>query len=243
MELSCVIIDDEPLARECIENYIREVNFLNLVGMGNNPLEFSKIQEKYQVDLLFLDIQMPLMNGIEFLKTLKNPPLVILTTAFPNYALEGFELDVMDYLLKPITFNRFYKAVSKVKSYYELLNSKQDEPENEMEDEEHIFIKCDNVYVKIKLSDILFIEAMQNYVVFHTVNKKKYMTLMTLKKVAEKLERSTFLQVHKSYIVSIPKIETMDNGKIGIGSFQISIGRNYKEQVTQKVLKNRVWRK
>ncbi len=243
MELNCVIIDDEPLARECIENYIREIDFLCLVGSGNNPLELSKIQEKHTVDLLFLDIQMPLMNGIAFLKTIKNPPLVILTTAFPNYALEGFELDVMDYLLKPITFNRFFKGVSKVKSYVEMAYAKQEVIEAPTEDAMHIFIKCDTAFVKIRLSDILFIEAMQNYVIFHTVDKKKHMTLMTLKKVVENLGGSGFLQIHKSYVVSIPKIETMNNGKIGIGAFQIPVSRKYKDLVAAKVLKNRVWRK
>lgn len=243
MQLNCAIIDDEPLARECIANYIREVDFLNLVGLGNNPLELSRIQEEHKVDLLFLDIQMPRMNGIEFLKTAKNPPMVILTTAFPNYALEGFELDVMDYLLKPITFNRFYKAVSKAKSYYELANTQHGVLDYREGDSEHIFLKCDNVFVKINLSDILFVEAMQNYVTFHMEDKKKHMTLMPLKKVAERLIGSKFLQVHKSYIVAISKIETLDNGKIGIASFQIPVGRNFKKLVTEKILKNKLWKK
>ncbi|MEO6730794.1 MAG: response regulator, partial [Ferruginibacter sp.] len=120
MTLKCVAIDDEPLARECIANYVREIDFLQLTGMGNNPVDLTRLLDEQPVDLIFLDIQMPVMNGIEFLKMTLHPPMVILTTAYPSYALEGFQLDVLDYLVKPITFNRFFKAVSKAKDYYHL---------------------------------------------------------------------------------------------------------------------------
>lgn len=244
MVLKCVTIDDEPLARECIANYVREVDFLELVGSGNNPLELSKIQEEHEIDLLFLDIQMPRMNGIEFLKSSTNIPMVILTTAFPNYALEGFEFDVLDYLLKPVTFNRFFKAVNKVKEQYQLRNQKMQEDSAFPNDTaEHIFIKCDNAYKKIELKNIRFIEAMQNYVTFHTTGGKKYLTLMPLKSVEKKLDNRLFLKVHKSFIVSISKIDTINNGKIGIGDIQIPLSRNYKKMVMEKVLKNKIWQK
>ncbi|MFS4469785.1 LytR/AlgR family response regulator transcription factor [Maribacter sp. 2210JD10-5] len=244
MILKCVTIDDEPLARECIANYVREVDFLELVGSGNNPLEFSKIQEQHQVDLLFLDIQMPRMNGIEFLKSSVNTPMVVLTTAFPNYALEGFELDVLDYLLKPVTFNRFFKAVNKVREQYLLLNQKTQEKlvlPNDTAD--YIFIKCDNAFKKIELENIRFVEAMQNYVIFHTTDGKKHVTLMPLKSVEEKLNPQAFLKVHKSFIVCIPKIDTIENGKIGIGDTWIPLSRNYRDAVKEKVLKNKLWQK
>lgn len=243
MRLTCVSIDDEPLARECIVNYVREVDFLEMVGTGNNPLELSKIQEQHRVDVLFLDIQMPRMNGIEFLKTSPNPPLVILTTAFPNYALEGFELDVMDYLLKPITFNRFYKAVTKTKAYFELMNQDQLAKNKKESDPDYIFIKSNHAYVKIFLDEILFIEAMQNYVIFHTLDQKKCMTLMPLKRIEEKLDTTKFARVHKSYIVSLAKIEKLDHEKIEIGPFQIPLSRNYKNALTEKVLRNKLWEK
>lgn len=243
MKLKCVTIDDEPLARECIGNYVREVEFLELVGACNNPLELPKIQEYHDIDLLFLDIQMPRMNGIEFLKTRPRTPMIILTTAFPNYALEGFELDVMDYLLKPITFSRFYKAVSKTKAYADLLNQQTASSSHRAEERDHIFIKCESTFVKIYLDDILFIEAMQNYVIFHTQDRKKYMTLIPLKRIQEKLDAEKFAKVHKSYIVALSKIETLDHEKIGIGPFQIPLSRNYKQDFTEKVLKNKLWQK
>ncbi|AUP80937.1 LytR/AlgR family response regulator transcription factor [Flavivirga eckloniae] len=244
MVLKCVTIDDEPLARECIANYVREVGFLELVGSVNNPLELSKIQEEQEVDLLFLDIQMPRMNGIEFLKSSTNMPMVILTTAFPNYALEGFELDVLDYLLKPVTFNRFFKAVNKVKEQYLLRNQKTQEDSTLLNDtKEHIFIKCDNVYKKIELENILFIESMQNYVTFHTTDGKKHLTLMPLKSVEKRLDNHLFLKVHKSFLVSVTKIDTINNGKIGMGDVQIPLSRNYKNAVMDKVLKNKLWKK
>ncbi len=242
MELNCAIIDDEPLARECITNYIREVDFLKLVGTGNNPMEFSGIQDKHSVDLLFLDIQMPRMNGMEFLKTLKNPPMVILTTAFPNYALEGFELDVQDYLLKPITFNRFFKAVMKVKSYWDLLKSAPQIEEPDIEGD-YIFIKSDQTYIKIFTNDILFVEAMQNYVVFHVEGGKKHLALMPLKKVMQQLRADSFLQVHKSYIVALQKINTLEPHKVQIGDIGIPVSRNYKNSLMETVLKNKILKK
>ncbi|MEM1135663.1 MAG: LytTR family DNA-binding domain-containing protein [Bacteroidota bacterium] len=243
MELKCAIIDDEPLARECIANYISEVNFLKLVGTGNNPLELSNIQERHQIDLVFLDIQMPIMSGIEFLKLPNKLPMVILTTAYPNYALEGFELEVMDYLLKPIIFSRFFKAVTKVKEYYNLV-SKQGEQETLIHDvSEYFFLKCDNTYEKIYFNEILYIEAMQNYVIFYITNGKKYITLLPLKKVEEKLQANDFLRVHKSYIVALNKIGTIKNDRIHIGKTEIPIGRNYKTLAMEKILNNRVWKK
>src|SRR4051794_29817601 len=116
--LNCVIIDDEPLARECISNYVEKIDFLHLAGTGNNPVELSELLDAHKIDLVFLDIQMPIMNGIDYLKVLQNPPIVIITTAYPSFALEGFQLDVLDYMLKPITFNRFFKGVSKAKDYH-----------------------------------------------------------------------------------------------------------------------------
>lgn len=244
MVLKCVTIDDEPLARECITNYIREVDFLELVGSINNPLELSKIQDNQHVDLVFLDIQMPRMNGIEFLKASNNMPMVVLTTAYPNYAIEGFELDVLDYLLKPITFNRFFKAANKVKEHYLLVNQKVEEntlDPNSLSD--YIFLKCDNSYKKIYLDNILFIESMQNYVTFHTTDGKKHLTLIPLKQVEDKLEKKLFLKVHKSFIVSISKIDTIENGKIGIRHFKIPLSRNYKSTVMENVIKNKLWKK
>jgi DNA-binding LytR/AlgR family response regulator len=241
--LKCVIIDDEPLARECIANYVGAVDFLQLAGMGSNPVDLTQLLDAHEVDLIFLDIQMPVMNGIDFLKMTQNPPMVIITTAYPSYALESFQLDVLDYLVKPITFNRFFKAVSKAKDYHQLLvrSSATDAPKTGPA-EDYFFIKCDYKYERIYFDDILYIQAMQNYITIYT-NKGKYITLLYLKNVEEKLDKQSFIRVHKSYIVSIPKIESIENNEIIIQSFRIPISRNYHDEVIGRVVNDRLWKK
>lgn len=243
MILKCVAIDDEPLARECIANYVREIDFLQLTGTGNNPVDLTRLLDEQKVDLIFLDIQMPVINGIEFLKMTPNPPMVIITTAYPNYALEGFQLDVLDYLVKPITFNRFFKAVSKAKDYHHLLaKSANNHLAKSDSTADYFFIKCDYKYERIYFNDILYVEAMQNYVTIYT-RKGKYMTLLYLKNVEQNLDKHSFIRVHKSYIVSIPKIESIENNEIIIGSFRIPISRNYRDEVIERVVNNRLWKK
>jgi len=235
----CVTIDDEPLARECIANYVKEVDFLQLVGTGTNPVELTSLMDKVDVDLIFLDIQMPVMNGIEFLRMTPNPPMVIITTAYPSYALEGFQLDVLDYLVKPITFNRFFKAVTKAKDYHQLLERSSDPQKTEAD---YFFIKCDYKYERIYFNDILYVQAMQNYVVLFTT-KGKYMTLLYLKNVEEKLDKNAFIRVHKSYIVSVARIESIENNEIIMQSFRIPISRNYHNDVIDRVVNDKLWKK
>jgi DNA-binding LytR/AlgR family response regulator len=236
--LKCVIIDDEPLARECISNYVESVEFLNLAGTGSNPVELSQLLDKQKIDLIFLDIQMPIMNGIDYLKMLQNPPMVIITTAYPSFALEGFQLDVLDYMLKPITFNRFFKGVSKAKDYHYLkTKTLGNKPE-----EDYFFIKCDYKYERIYFDDILYIQGLQNYVTIYT-RKAKHITLLSLKNVEENLHRDSFIRVHKSYIVSVSKIEAIENNEILIQSSRIPISRNFREEVIGKVLNKKLWKK
>lgn len=243
MVLKCVIVDDEPLARECIANYVNEVDFLQLVGTGSNPLELARLLDENQVDLIFLDIQMPVINGIEFIKMTPTLPMVIITTAYPSYALEGFQLDVLDYLVKPIVFNRFYKAVNKAKDYHHLLSkSGNADGTGGNAAADYFFIKCDYKYERIYLNDILYIQALQNYVTIYT-QKGKYITLLFLKNVEENLDKQNFMRVHKSYIVSIPKIEAIENNEIIIQSFRIPISRNYRDHVIDRVVNNKLWKK
>lgn len=243
MTLKCVAIDDEPLARECIANYVREIDFLQLTGTGSNPVDLTRLLDEQKVDLVFLDIQMPVMNGIEFLKITPHPPMVIITTAYPSYALEGFQLDVLDYLVKPITFNRFFKAVSKAKDYYHLLEkSTQSNASKNNTTEDYFFIKCDYKYERIYFDDILFVEAMQNYVTIYTI-KGKYITLLYMKNVEQNLDKHSFIRVHKSFIVSIAKIEAIENNEIIIQSHRIPISRNYRDHVIERVVNNKLWKK
>lgn len=242
MILNCVTIDDEPLAREGISNYIREIDFLRMVGSGSNPVELIQLLDSQAVDLVFLDIQMPIMNGIDYLKMAQNPPMIIITTAYPSYALEGFQLDVMDYLLKPITFNRFFKAVNKAKNYAQLQLASATETNSGTETEDYFFIKCENKYEKIFFVDILYIQAMQNYVIIHT-SKGKYLTLLYLKNVEQYLEGQPFMRVHKSYIVAIPKIEAIDNNELLIEDHRIPISRNFKDRVLKQIVDDKLWKK
>jgi DNA-binding LytR/AlgR family response regulator len=195
--MNCVIIDDEPLAREGLASYVREVDFLQLTGTCENPLELIKLLDHQSIDLIFLDIQMPKMNGIDFLKIMQKPPMVIITTAYPSYALEGFQLNVLDYLLKPITFDRFFKSANKAKDYHRLLNSSTQPGAQKAETgENYFFIKCGNKYEKIYFDDILYVEGMQNYVTIFT-GKGKYITLLNLKSLEQNLDSKLFIRVHK----------------------------------------------
>lgn len=241
MEIKCAIIDDEPLAREGIANYVRAIDFLKLSGNGSNPVELIQLLDEHPIDLIFLDIQMPIMNGIEFLKMTQNPPLVIITTAYPSYALEGYQLDVLDYLLKPITFSRFFKAVNKAKDYLQLLNRSEVTESNDQK-EQYCFIKCENKYEKIFFDDILYVEAMQNYVIIYTT-KGKYVSLLFLKTVEQYLDEKAFIRVHKSYIVAISKIEAIENNTIQIKSFCIPISRNYRAQIIDQIVNDKLWKK
>jgi DNA-binding LytR/AlgR family response regulator len=240
MILKCLVVDDEPLARECVTNYIKEVNFLELAGTCNNPVELTAAMGEQEVDLIFLDIQMPIINGIDFLRMTSKLPMVIITTAYPSYALEGFQLDVLDYLVKPITFTRFLKAVTKARDYQQLLG-KPDTMHSQSE-ADYFFIKCDYKYEKIYFRDILYIEAMHNYVTIYT-QKGKYMTLLYLKNIEEKLDKQFFVRVHKSYLVSIARIESIENNEIVVGPFRIPISRNYRDEVIERVVNKQLWKK
>lgn len=240
--INCVIIDDEPLAREGIASYVREIDFLQLVATAENPIELAKLLDQHPVDLIFLDIQMPKMNGLDFLKTLQNPPMVVITTAYPNHALEGFQLNVLDYLLKPITFDRFFKSVKKANDYYQLLNRSADPNVQKGATADYCFIRCGSKYEKILFDQILYVEGMQNYITIYT-QKGKFVTLLYLKNLEENLDNTSFIRVHKSYIVSIDKIESIEGNEILIQSHRIPISRNYREQVLARVVSDKLWDK
>ncbi|KQC29079.1 LytR/AlgR family response regulator transcription factor [Flagellimonas eckloniae] len=236
--INCIVIDDEPLAREGIISYIEQLDFLKCVGTGISALDIPKLLGSGEVDLLFLDIQMPLMNGLEYLRSNPKPPMTVLTTAFPNYAIEGFDLNVLDYLLKPVSFNRFFAAATKAKQQFVLRH--QDTFLAKEEEQSCFFIKCDGKYEKIFLEDILFVQALQNYVIIQTV-KRKYVSLLFLKNVEERLDSTNFIRVHKSYIVAIDKIEGVAQHEIQIGSYKIPLSRNYKKEVMPKILGDNLW--
>ncbi len=234
--LHCIIIDDEPIARRGLEEYINEVEFLHLAGTYDNPLKAAEILVSQPIDLIFLDIQMPKMTGLDFLKSLSKHPMVIFTTAYPQYAVDGFELDAVDYLVKPFPFERFWKAVMKAKVNAEA------KTESPAEGQDYFFIKADNKLVKINYDNLLFVEALQNYVAVYT-KEKKHITYLTFKAVEEHLPAGRFLKIHKSFIVSVAKIDSIEGNIVRVGSHELPISRSTKEEVLEKILQNKYLRR
>ncbi len=228
--LNCIAVDDENLALDLIEDNINKVPFLNLVKRCKNPFEAIEVLQNQDIDLIFLDIQMPGITGVQFLQSLTNSPMVIFVTAYQQYALEGFNLNIIDYLLKPIDFERFLKAVNKAS---ELHNLKHKIAVNEVVTESKIstiFVNADYSLVKIKTDEITYVEGLKDYVKIHlNSSNKPIVTRMTMKLVEEKLSSTEFLRVHKSFIVSLDKIESIRNLKIKIGNAQIPVSESYSE--------------
>jgi len=219
---TCIAVDDEPLALELIKKYIAKIYFLELKGAFTDAFEAKKMLDTSPVDILFLDIQMPDVNGIEFFKSLHSKnTAVIFTTAFSEYAVDGFSVDAIDYLLKPIEYDRFLKAIYKAKEYIEYLN-------NQELHQGYVFVKSDYQMVKINLKDILYIEGLDDYIKIYLPHKS-VLTLMTLKTITQKLPTKEFIRVHRSYIVPISRIENVSKSRIKIGDKEIPIGISYSE--------------
>src|SRR6201985_940811 len=202
--ISCIITDDEPFARKGLQGYVEKIGFLDLKGVCEDALQLSDMLQRQPVDLLFLDIQMPHITGVDFIRALSNPPKVIFTTAFEQYALQGFELDVIDYLLKPISYDRFLKAAWKARDYFALRENKTIDASNP-----YMFGKANGKLEKINFDEILFIEGMENYAAIHLDNKKLVIH-STIKALLEKLPTGQFIQTHKSYIAAINKVDSID---------------------------------
>lgn len=236
MKINCIIVDDEPLARKGLKEYVHDVDFLVLTGEFDNAVKATDIIGKKEVQLIFLDIQMPKITGIDFFKNLQHAPPVIFTTAYPQYALDGFELNALDYLVKPISFDRFFKAALKAKEYYELREKNSTGPGKK--EPGYFFIKADSKLIKLSYDDILFAEALQNYVVIHTKDRK-YITYLTFKSVEDYLPAERFIKTHKSFIVSAEKIESIEGNNIRLGAHDIPISRNLKEEVMETLLRGK----
>ena len=232
--LHCIIIDDEPIARKGLKEYINDVEFLQLAGEFENPMKAMDTLMQQPVDLIFLDIQMPKITGLEFLRSLSSPPAVIFTTAYPQYAIDGFELNAVDYLLKPFSFERFWKAVLKVK----LLHESGRTVAQPGAAKDYFFIKSDSKLVKIHYNEILYVEALQNYVAIHTVDKK-FITYLTFKSVEEHLPADQFLKIHKSYIIALPRVDSIEGNEVRIGSHSLPISRTSREEIMEKLLQGR----
>ncbi|WP_317043016.1 LytR/AlgR family response regulator transcription factor [Solitalea longa] len=230
--MNCIAVDDEPLALELLVDNISKIPFLNLVGSCRNPFEAMEVLQDKPVDLIFLDIQMPGISGVQFLQATRPNQMVIFITAYEKYALESYNLDVVDYLLKPVSFDRFMKATTKA---YELFNlkNKNTQPESAPD---YIFINSEYNLIKINLADILYVEGLKDYVkIYVEKNPRPILSRMNIKAIEEKLPSMGFLRVHKSFIISTAKITSIRKNRIKIGEVEIPLSDNFKDELMKFV--------
>jgi DNA-binding LytR/AlgR family response regulator len=229
VKLRCVITDDEPMARKGLQSYLEKIDFLELVAMCENAIQLGKVLKEQPVDLIFLDIEMPYLSGIELLSGLTSPPKVIIVSAYEQYALKGFELEGADYLLKPVSFERFFKAVNKVYNGFTKEKTIEHQPES-------IFVRTNQKYEKVDFEDILFVEALDNYISIHTL-KKKYITHTTLSSFIQRLPSQRFVQIHKSYVINVEKVTSLEGNLIGIETCKLPISKSYRSVIKELLLK------
>lgn len=239
-KINVIIVDDEPLALDILETFISRVPELELAGKCNNAVEAGEVLDSRKVDVMFLDIQMPHITGIEFLRSLEDPPLVVFTTAYANFAVEGFDLDALDYLLKPISFERFMKSVQKIKDH---MAFQRDEEEDQSAEKDFFFVKADKKLMKINYSEISYIEGLKDYVIIW-LETTRIITLQTMKSLEEKLDSKNFRRIHRSYIVNLNKINAVNGSMVEIefkGQVrQLPVGKNYKEELMNVIGESRL---
>lgn len=222
-KISCIITDDEPFARKGLQGYVEKIDFLDLKGVCEDALQLGRLLQQQPVDLLFLDIQMPHITGIEFLRTQRDPPKVVFTTAYEQYALQGFELDVLDYLVKPISLERFLRAANKAHDFF---SSRREATPGA----DYMFVKADGKLEKVLFDQVLFLEGVENYVNIYLPDRK-IMTHSTLKALYERLPVGRFLQTHKSYIAALDKVERIDGNMLHVGRHEVPVSRNFRDAV------------
>lgn len=239
MKLNCLIIDDEPFARKGLEEHVQEIDFLHFVASCENALKAGSYLNEQKIDLIYLDIHMPKVNGIDFLKGLKNPPLTIFTTAYSNYALEGYTLDVLDYLVKPITFERFLKASQKALEFFQL---KARAENNNASSVDYFFVRCDRKFEKVFFRDVSYVEGLQNYAIIHLPDRK-LITYITLTSLENQLPKDQFLKVHKSFLISVAHVKAIEGDEIIMEHARIPISRTLRDHVTRQILGNALFKR
>ncbi len=241
--INVIIVDDEPLAQDVLETYIEKLPDLNLVAKCNNALEANEVLKNETIDLMFLDIQMPQLTGIDFLKTLTDPPLIIFTTAYPNYAIEGFELNALDYLLKPISLDRFMKSINKAIDQVNLTKSQEDNGTAGSGNTDYIFVKADKKLVKVNYDDIIYIEGLKDYVIIRMDNNR-VITLQTMKSLEEKLPSKLYKRIHRSYIINVNKINAVVGNMVEVEekgqTKHLPIGKNYRDDLLKIINENKL---
>lgn len=227
--LRCIIVDDEPPARKILREYVEDVSFLQLVAEFGEAIEAYNFLRREAIDLIYLDIEMPRLSGIEFLRSVERDSLVVLTTAYPQFALEGYDLEVLDYLLKPIGFDRFLKAAEKARNYFAFVNrpSLKESPD-------FFFVKSNRRLERVHFADVLYVEAMANYVIIHTA-AKKLVAYLTFKGIEEQLPQEKFARIHKSYLVALAAVQRIEDETVAIGVTRLPIGKTYRDEFLQKI--------
>jgi DNA-binding LytR/AlgR family response regulator len=234
MTLNCFIIEDEPIARKVLEEYIEETEYLSLAGSADNPIKAMPLIKKSRLHLLFLDINMPQMSGYEFIKSYKDLPPVIITTAYSQYAVEGYELNVLDYLVKPISFERFEQACAKARKLHDSSSTNVIKAATD-----HFFVRNNNILEKVYYNELLYVEAKMNYVLLHTVSQK-LIVYITIKSMMEQLPEQLFVKVHKSFIVNSEKIKSIEGNTLSIGKEKIIISQNLRDEVFKKIINGKL---
>lgn len=237
--MNCIIVDDEPLAREAIAMLIGQTNGLNLIGSFNSPETATGFIENHKVELIFLDIQMPGINGIEFARTISKETFVVFTTAYSEFATDSYEVDAIDYLLKPIKLVRFQKAVEKAQTYSKLFKTDYSINNIEQVAADFFFVKADRRIFKVYFDKILFIQGLKDYVVMHTENQK-VITAMNIKTIYDQLPKDRFVRVSKSYVINVKHIDSVDNNTVYIGSNEIPIGSIYRDLFFNEFVTRRI---
>jgi DNA-binding LytR/AlgR family response regulator len=241
--LNVLIVDDEPLALDVLETYIGQMSELNLVKRCTNALEANDALKVNDIDLMFLDIQMPQLTGIDFVKTLSKPPMIVFTTAYPNYAIQGFDLNALDYLLKPISLERFVKAVNKAVEHAEMANRDGSPTQTANDFLDFFFVKADKKLVKVNFNDIIYIEGLKDYVIIRLVHGR-VITLQTMKSLEDKLPNGRFKRIHRSYIVAMDKITAIEGNMVEVSEKEkpklLPIGKNYRDELLSLIEKNRL---
>jgi DNA-binding LytR/AlgR family response regulator len=236
MTINCIIIDDEPLSLDLIEGYVEKTPFLKLVGRCGSPIEAMEVMNENKVDLVFLDIHMPDLNGLEFSRTVKNETRIIFITAYEKYALNGYKVEALDYLVNPVNYEEFLTAANKAKKWFELVSQKNSGPEAEAINS--IYIKSEHRIIQVNLTDIIYIEGLKDYVkIFLDGQPKPILSLMSMKSLEEQLPANNFMRVHRSFIVNLSKIKTIERDRIIFGSTYIPISDKYKEDFQEYLSK------
>ena len=235
MRLRTIIVDDEPMARKGLSEELREIDFIEVVGLAENSFQALDLLTTLRPDLLLLDIEMPRLNGLDLIKTLPKPPMIIIVTAYAEYALEGYELDVMDYLIKPVDFSRLLKACCKAREFHLLQHPPHLPPSSPDLSDSYFFIRSGGKYEKLLFRELLFVEGADNYVMIHIAGKK-ILTYQTLKYMEALLPATHFMKVHRSFIISLDKVTSVDGQTLTISGFSIPISRHMRDAVRQRVL-------